>query len=535
MPTIKQLRTNLTSLRKAAKVLFVLVALFLLTSAAFAQSGGLYDLTWSSVDGGGGVSTGGTYTLGGIIGQPDAGTMSGGDYTLAGGFWAGAAVRHNVYLPLVVRVYSPSQAELIFYNGTVLTMEGESWDAQAVAVRGDKIMAVGSDAEVIALQGPGTQVIDLDGRTLMPGFVDAHTHIFNDAWYWEMDMEGTQQLALQNGITTLANMYVPPEFVEEMRAFEREGKLIIRTSLYLIYDDACGVVYGDWYMAHPPTRGFGEKLRIGGVKIFSDGGVCGMPALSFDYPEDWGGGQGDLWLSQAELNQAVAQAHNAGYQVAIHAIGDRAVETVQNAIEFALAGQPNTLRHRIEHNVIVRPELRTRYGEIGIVPAIFGWPPTCAELAGESWGAIVGPERLSWLRNYRALLDANPGLHVTWHGDDPWVGPISPILELYGLVTRKEIAEDGVTICEPPDWLAATALTVEEALPLMTIDAAYAIFREDEVGSLKAGKLADLIILSDNPLTVDPDAIKDIELLMTMVGSRVEYCVPGQEALCPGR
>ena len=70
---------------------------------------------------------------------------------------------------------------------------------------------------------------------------------------------------------------------------------------------------------------------------------------------------------------------------------------------------------------------------------------------------------------------------------------------------------------------------------MMTIEAAYAIFREEEVGSLKPGKLADLIILSDNPLTVDPDAIKDIELLMTMVGGHVEYCAVGQEALCPGR
>jgi len=270
------------------------------------------------------------------------------------------------------------------------------------------------------------------------------------------------------------------------------------------------------------------------VKIFSDGGVCGMPAISFDYPSVWGGGRGDLWFSQAELNQVMARAHAAGYQVVTHAIGDRAVETTQNAIEFALAGQPNTLRHRIEHNTVVRPELRTRYGEIGIVTVIFGAARTCAELAGGSWGSVVGPERLSWVRNYRALLDANPGVHFSWHGDDPWVLPVSPILELYGLVTRKEVAEDGVTICEPPDWLAATALTVEEALPLMNIDAAYAIFREEEVGSLRPGKLADLVILSDNPLTVHPDTIKDIGLWMTMVGGRVEYCAPGHEALCPG-
>jgi predicted amidohydrolase YtcJ len=126
-------------------------------------------------------------------------------------------------------------------------------------------------------------------------------------------------------------------------------------------------------------------------------------------------------------------------------------------------------------------------------------------------------------------------LHVTWHGDDPWIGPVSPILELHNMITRTEIDADGVSLCQPPDWLAATALTVEEALPLMTREAAYAIFREEEIGSLKPGKLADLIILSNNPLAVDPDAIKDITLSMTMVGGQVVYCAPGQETLCPSR
>ena len=101
------------SLRKADKAFLAMSVLFLLTSVvlrqaqdiALAQSGGLYDLTWSTVDGGGGVSTGGDYTLRGIIGQPDAGAMSGGDYTLAGGFWPDAAIQYDVYLPLVLRLY----------------------------------------------------------------------------------------------------------------------------------------------------------------------------------------------------------------------------------------------------------------------------------------------------------------------------------------------------------------------------------------------------------------------------------------------
>jgi predicted amidohydrolase YtcJ len=428
---------------------------------------------------------------------------------------------------------TPSQAELIFHNGTVLTMEGESWDAEAIAVRGDRILAVGSEAEVLSTQGPETEMIDLGGRTLLPGFVDAHTHILNFPWEWGTDRDNTQQLALRNGITTLAEMAVESWFVEEMEQFERDGKLIIRTSLYLISVDACGQIMGDWYTEYPPTREFGEKLRIGGVKIFSDGGTCGDPAISIEYPPWRGGGYGDLWLSETELSQVIAEAHNAGYQVAIHAWGDRAAATVLDAYASALNGQPNTLRHRVEHNTLVRPESRPLYGQIGLIPSFMGFSPTCRILRGEGWPAYYGPGRVSWIYNYRAILDENPGLHATWHGDDPFLGPVSSLIELYGLVTRKEIADDGA-ICEPPDWLEATALTVEEALRLMTIDAAYALFREGEVGSLKPGKLADLIILSDDPASIDPDDIKDVEVLMTMIGGLVEHCETGHEALCPG-
>jgi len=90
-------------MKRTTILLWLMLLLLFPASIALAQSGGDYDLTWSTVDGGGGVSTGGDYTLGGTIGQPDAGTLSGGDYTLAGGFWPGTVAWHNVYLPLVLR------------------------------------------------------------------------------------------------------------------------------------------------------------------------------------------------------------------------------------------------------------------------------------------------------------------------------------------------------------------------------------------------------------------------------------------------
>lgn len=426
-------------------------------------------------------------------------------------------------------VITPSQdsdPEIIFYNGNLITMEPDQPFASAIAIDEQRILAIGSDEEILETAGPATKLIDLGGLTVIPGFVDPHTHLLKD---FDIGLEEAQQLALENGITTLTEMTTSDWFLEELEAFAAQDLLRVRVTAYLDYTTPCGEARGDWYLDHLPSRGSGEMLQISGVKIFADGGVCGLPAVSFEYPG--GQGKGDLWFTQEELNQMTSAIHNAGYQVAIHAQGDRAIEQAQNAIEFALDGEQNILRHRIEHNPFVRSDLLSRYSEIGIVPTIVGFYPTCAEINEGAYSNFFGPENLSWLENWRDFVDANPDLHIAWHGDDPWITPINPLIELYSLVTRKEVDENG-TVCEPPDWLAAHALTVEEALPMMTIEAAYAIFREDEVGSLAPGKMADLLILSGDPLS-DPDGIVNMEVWLTMVGGETQYCAAPDPTLCP--
>ncbi|MCK4801006.1 MAG: amidohydrolase family protein, partial [Anaerolineales bacterium] len=299
-----------------------------------------------------------------------------------------------------------------------------------------------------------------------------------------------------------------------------------------LHVDNCGILQGSWYTEkYPVMREPGAMLQIPGIKIFNDGGSCNVPATSFHYigRDDYG----DLYFSVDELSSMIIEAQNKGYQVAIHSLGDRAIEVSQKAIIAAWDGGPNTYRHRIEHNALLPDELLPVYSEYDIPALIFGYFPTCFVVDKAGQGKYVTPkEFVDWEWRWRPLIESNPNAHIAWHADSPPMGSQDPFLHLHGFVTRKQIREDG-TVCEPPEWAADDLFTIEEALPMMTIKAAYALHREEELGSLKAGKLADLIILSDNPLEVIPDDLLNIQVLMTMVGGKVEYCAGRPTVLCP--
>jgi predicted amidohydrolase YtcJ len=413
-------------------------------------------------------------------------------------------------------------ADVIFYNGVILTMLDSPDPVEALAIIGDRIVAMGSAAEILTMTNDSTIMIDLEGRTLMPGFVDPHTHLFNDAGRMDTDLAGAQQLALSNGITTLANMFSPQDFVEEMRAFDEAGELIVRTSLYLTMTDNCGGLTGDWWMEYPPTRESGELLRIGGLKAFADGGTCGPIAISEPYAVGYEAGP--LYFTQEGMNDLFSLADQNGYQLAVHAIGDLAVEQVLNAVGTVNSDGLNPLRHRIEHNSLVPTAIRPLYAEYDVVATLFGYHRICDYTDYTPFFQEIGED-------LRGMLDDNPDVHFAWHGDDPWIGPISPLLEMASMVTRVE--PDGVGgYCEPPAWMAAKAISVEEVLRMMTTEAAYALFREEEVGSLAPGLYADLIILSGDPTSVDPMDLWDLEVLATMVGGEFVYCADQQNPWC---
>lgn len=390
-------------------------------------------------------------------------------------------------------------------------MDPDLGTVSALAVSGDTIVDAGDQESIISRVGPDTVTIDLGGRAVIPGFVDAHTHLLTDTG----GVDQGQPQALESGITTLAEGFVDRSRLDTLVDASLSGDLILRTNLYLVRTDNCGNDQGLWYEEFAPGLELTENVRVAGVKIFSDGGTCGPIAASQAYLE--GAEIAPPFHSDVALQEMIGTADAAGYQILIHAIGDAAITQVMDAYESVLDGNGNPLRHRIDHNSIVTDEMVGRYGEIGLIPVLFGWLATCS--IGPGWTDF-------WLENgeeARAVIDANPGTVVAWHGDDPWVGPVSPLMEMFSLTTRVEIAEDG-TVCSPPPEIAEDVITIEEALGMMTTGSAYALGLEDRVGSLTPGKLADFVVLDRDLLETDPLDLPDVEVLATFLGGEAVYC-----------
>jgi len=443
----------------------------------------------------------------------------------------------------------PSEAaSIIFHNGDVLTIDENNSVVEALAIKGDKIFAVGADNEILPLQGEDTILVDLSGQTLMPGFADGHTHVFAHR-NRPGSLEEAQEVVLQWGFTSSTEMAEGEAWIEEMMEAEENGQLRLRINVFAMYNygaltDEGEILYAwQWYPENDPILEHDRMFRIPGIKIFVDGaGVPprGCPAMSEPYSQEsqsagWFKAAclspyGDLYWEQTELNQVVADAQAAGFRAAFHAMGDRGIEAALDAIEFALDGEPNDIhRHQIQHSSTLRPDLVDRYVSMDMLSSLRGYFNTCDQDTYEN----------EWGFNRYSLPGL--GVHTFLETDFGWTAAPeddyalrngNPVMQLYGLVTHKQVLQDG-TVCNPDPPLAQHVITVEQALRILTIEPAYAVSQEDYLGSLEPGKFADMIILSDNPLTIDPDNLKDMEVWMTMVGGNIEYCKPGYDMFCP--
>ncbi len=536
--------------------------------------------------------------------------------------------------------------DLILLHGRVWTCDPQRAMAEAIAMAGGRIVAVGSDEEIAALAGSETEVVDILGRLVLPGFNDAHVHfyiggdtltsidlrdvtspegfreamrafvatrpegewILNGSWDQERwvpaqlptaamidevtprhpvwvnrsdghmmlanslamrlagvgqhtvdvpggeivrDAEGNptgifkdaakrlvdhaipvpskkhirdaivaaQRHALSYGVTSVQDMGVlgsrgAETMVEVIRVYQdldHDGELTIRISAH--------VPLPEWQRlgnAGIKANFNTGRLQIGGVKSFSDGSLGSTTAWFFepytDAPQTCGLPSEEM-LDEASMYRNLRDADRAGLQLVIHAIGDRANSIVLDmCAEVERENGRRDRRIRIEHAQHLRPQDIGRFRELGVIASV--QPYHCID-DGRWAEKRIGRERAKSTYAFRSLMDA--GATVAF-GSDWWVAPIDPLMGIYAAVTRRTI--DG---CFPEGWVPEQKVSVEDAVRAYTANAAYASGEEQIKGSLTPGKLADVVVLSEDIFSIDPVRIAEVKVDMTIFDGRIVY------------
>jgi predicted amidohydrolase YtcJ len=260
------------------------------------------------------------------------------------------------------------------------------------------------------------------------------------------------------------------------------------------------------------TTGFGDEwIRFGATSEHTvDGSFSERTmALSTPYPGVTPPYKGNVTETQDDLNAWIERVHRAGIQVNCHANGDVAIDMVLTAFERAQRLFPRTdARPKITHCTLINDDLVKRIKAAGVVPAMF----TSYTYYNSDKFHFYGEELMQRCMAYRTLLDA--GI-VAAPGSDFSPGPFDPRMSIQGMVTRT--GWNGET------WGANQRITVEEALRISTINGAYNSHEESIKGSITPGKLADFVVLSDDPHTIEKEKIKDIEIIRTVVGGSTAY------------
>jgi len=522
-------------------------------------------------------------------------------------------------------------ASMIVTGANVITMVWDKPKAEAIAVRGNRILAVGSNEDIINLANASTRRIDGRGMTVTPGFIDSHSHplFAEEAVGVNVNLrridEVKEALAGKAAQTPPGHwvrgvMYDDTKFEDERpldrndiddvvrdhpvyvghrgghtgvvnsKAFEiagitndtpdpvggryfREGgeltgkvaeharTVFFEVGTWPVMDRnvrqkaaaiasqnmaASGLTsttdaYGslDDMIAYQDARdagelrfrvsfmpggrsevyeglktagmrsGFGDDmLHIGAVKYAADGSASER-TMYMSTPYEGTDDHGILTMTQEQIDDAVDDAVAHGFRVGIHANGDWTIDMVLNAYERVLKNHqgPNP-RHRIEHCSLVNPDLLARIKAAGVIPAPFY---TYAHYHGNKW-VDYGEEKMESMFAHRSFLDA--GIPVA-PASDYTPGPYEPMMAIQSMVTRKDL--------RGRVWGPSQRVSVTEAMRICTMHGAYASFEENIKGSLTAGKLADLVILEQDPHEVDPDAIKDIKIVQTVMGGRTTY------------
>ncbi|MFQ3549316.1 MAG: amidohydrolase [Armatimonadota bacterium] len=504
-------------------------------------------------------------------------------------------------------------ADRIFYNAKIYSVDKDYSVYNWIAVSNGKISALGNNSDYKTHIGNNTQLINLNGKTIIPGLIDAHTHLIH---FGLMNLDSVELLgakSIEEIKTKLRNFSdrctfqciirghgFDQELLEDKRwptkqdldeistehpiiisrvclhalvanspalslvkdtLTEKEYKTGILTELSakrlkkslpapseeklkesavwaFNYSRKAGLT-GAHCMIHSHrelkilTELDAEKkipirltlilarelvpillencnlknyssdyLKIGPIKLFMDGSMGAATAAMKDPYSDNPFLSGNLLISYEEVINDVEYLQNNGFQVAFHAIGDLAIETAVNAIEFLCQKDKNTykFRHRIEHASQMTHDLILKMAKIGVLAVV---QPQF--ITSDFWTRQrVGKKRYDCLYAYKSMLDA--GVRLSFGSDCP-VEKLEPMTVIHSAVNREKYSID-------------ECLSVQESIKAFTYESAYAGHNEKLQGSLEVGKFADFVVLDDNPHTMEKDKIKDIKVIATYVNGK---------------
>ncbi|OFX00832.1 MAG: hypothetical protein A3E78_07590 [Alphaproteobacteria bacterium RIFCSPHIGHO2_12_FULL_63_12] len=530
---------------------------------------------------------------------------------------------------------TPQAADVIYLNGDVWTGVKGAPRAEAVAISGDKIVFVGDQKGAHRFHGDATEIVDLGGKFVAPGFIDNHTHFFDgsfalasvqlndvstkeefvrriadyarsrpkgewilggnwDEEKWGGDLPDRQWIdaltpdnpvyifrydghqALANSLALrLAGMddatptpdggeigrdksgritgtvkdkameiveavIPPPSDAQRAEAFQRgqaeafahgvtqvhdmplpAGGLANLKAFRKLHNDGAMKlrVYvfapiADWKEAAAFVNEYGrgdDTLRWGGVKGYVDGSLGSRTAWRYDKYID-ADTTGLTMQPPEQLSDWVRAADAAGLHVTVHAIGERANDFIIGVFKDVGGGKLRAKRFRVEHAQHLTPKAIAAFGEGDIIASM---QPYHAADDGRWAAKRIGPEAIKTTYAFRSLLDA--GAVLTFGSDWP-VAPLNPLMGIDAAMYRR--TTDGLN---PDGWVPEQKITGEEALTAYTAVNAFAGFMEDKVGTLEAGKLADIVVLSGDPTRASAAQIGEIDVVRTIVGGDTVY------------
>ena len=343
----------------------------------------------------------------------------------------------------------------------------------------------------------------------------------------EETLEGVKELilysqdkALKCGIVEIHSddfKDVPGNYKKVMQAYHElieEGKMKIR-----VYEQ-CNLPVREWqtdFFANGYGTGWQdtEKYTLGPFKVLIDGALGARTALMREpYKDGDGVNCGVAMLTQPELDFLVDNAYKHNCQIAIHAIGDKGMDMVMEAIKKARKNNPGCGKGRdgIIHCQIMNPDQYDKMKEMDLIGYI---QPIFLNYDYKILVTRVGEEKAATSYGWKTMFDM--GIHACGDSDCP-VEDMNIMQNIHCAVTRR-----GNDLNPPGGWQPEQDLTVEQALSLFTTQAAYASFREDWAGSIKAGKSADFVVIDEDIFAIDPDAIKDVEVKRTYIRGKCEY------------